>query len=126
MQERRLGMAKAKVESVKIGNTISNTSVNLIQITEDKLELILTRHVSKIRKSNDWLGAAAMVLTILGLLLTTEFRNKWVPADTWCGIFYTLFLVFAFYQVYVVWNCIANRSGVKNIINDIKNEHPEK
>lgn len=56
-------MAKAKEESVKIVNTISNTSVNLIQITEDKLKNILSAHIARIRKSSDYVGSIGLFLS---------------------------------------------------------------
>lgn len=42
---------------VVVENAISNTGVNLITITEDKLRIILMEHETKMKKSHDWFAA---------------------------------------------------------------------
>ena len=45
-----------KDSRIIIDNEISNTSVNLITITEDKLENILNRHIGRLRKPQEVIG----------------------------------------------------------------------
>ena len=108
---------------VAVNETISTVSVNIIQITEDKLVNILTAHVGKIRKSSDWGGALAMFLSFVGLAVTSDFHETFgISADTLRGIFYCGMLASLVYLVKSCVNRYKNRDSVEDILKDIKNE----
>lgn len=116
-------MALRGTKTITVDNTISNTSVNLIQITEDKLENILMKHVDKMKRAKSWISAAGLFLTLVGLVFATDFKD-WlgISKDTWKGIFGAMLVASAFYLGYVVRNCWKSRDSIENIIMDIKNE----
>lgn len=112
-----------KGENLTVANIISNMEVNVIKITEDKLVNILTAHVQRIRKSNDWIGAVALSLTLVIVLLTSEFKSfGFVNGNTIQGIFFSGLVVSLAYTIRVIYNCWKNSDSVENIVKDIKNE----
>ena len=116
-------MALRGTQTITVKNTISNTSVNLIQITEDKLENILIKHVDKMKRVKDLRGAAGLALASAGLLFATEPKDcLGLPQDTWKALFVIAFFGSVFYLARVCWNCFRCRDSIENIIKDIKNE----
>lgn len=113
-------MAINKNFSVTITNSISEININVISITEDRLENILTSHFHRISRSKDWIGAVALSVTLLIVLVTSEFKDKWLQAPVWKAFFIMLFLASLAYSVYCLYNLIANRDSVKAIMSDIK------
>lgn len=114
-------MARINSESVNVANTYSNTNVNIIKITEDKLVNILTIHVGKLRKSKEWIAALSFSLSILLVLLTSTFSDTWgLSADQWQMLFFLLFLGSIVYLGYSIYNCIRHRVSVQSIVDDIK------
>ncbi len=116
-----------KGSPITVENTISNTSVNIIQITEDKLENILIKHINKLKKAHNVLGVFSLFVTLLATMFTTQFQNIWgLNADVWKGIFIMLTLGSFIYLVYVICNYFANRESVQSILSDIKKTNKEK
>lgn len=110
--------------SVKVDNIISNTSVNVIQITEDKLENILMRHLKKLEKPRDLIGAISLFLSLLIVMFTTEFKNiMFLNSDTWKGIFICLLIGSAVYLGYVIKNIYKDKDSIESIMEDIKNSN---
>lgn len=111
-------------ESRFINQVCSNTKTDFIEITEDKLENILIKFLSDLRKSSGWLTPLSIFITILITNLTADFKEFLsVSKDIWCAIFY-LALGLSF-----VWFIIKGISAIKNrrktkieyLINKIKN-----
>ncbi len=114
-------MARITDPIVNVTNTISNTSVSLIQITEDKLVNILTRHVDKLKKSKEWLASLSFSVSLLLVLLTSDFRTKWgLSADTWRALFIFLFIASLGYLIYTIYNSFKHQVSVDSIMDDIK------
>ena len=84
-------MAIISNSELSIDNTIDNTSVNLIQITEDKLENILVRHISKIQKSREYIGAIGTFVSLACAIFATDFHDVFgIKADVIKGAFFCL------------------------------------
>lgn len=114
-------MARISGDVVNVANTFSNTNVNIIKITEDKLVNILTIHVGKLRKSKEWIAALSFSASILLVLLTSTFSDKWgLSADQWQMLFLMLFLGSIVYLGYTIYNCIKHTVSVQSIVEDIK------
>ena len=113
-----------KDSRIIIDNEISNTSVNLITITEDKLENILNRHIGRLRKPQEVIGHAATFTSLLLALLTCDFKSFiGLSDDTWLAIFIVLTALSGSYLLYAIFSCIFRRSDLQSILKDIKNEH---
>lgn len=118
-----MALRRVQDNTVDVTNTINNTSVNLIKITEDKLQNILVTHINNLEKPRDVVGAIALLVTLLGAMLTTEFKETWgLSADTWKGVFIVLFIASVVYLVWVIYNYCKNKDGVEAIMKDIKND----
>lgn len=107
---------------VTIAEEIKNTSVRIITITEDRLENILNKHFSIMKKPKDIIAALAIVITVLGTLFTSSFQDKFgLKADTWNGIFVCILILSIIYLIITVINRCKSKTSVKSIIKDIKN-----
>lgn len=116
-----------KNKVVTVTNTYSNTSVNVISITEDRLINILTSHIEKIKKSKEWLAASGFSVSLLLVLLTSDFKNTWgIKADFWLAFIFFIFLGSVIYLVNILYNCQKYKIDVEDIVNDIKQNNPEK
>ena len=115
-----------KNKAVDVKNEITCTSVNVIHITQDKLENILCRNIQKLKKSHDWLGAVALLVTFIGIIITADFKDfKFITGEQISGILYTLTALSGFYVVYTVKNCKKNDVEVSDIITEIRKESDE-
>lgn len=106
----------------------TNTKSNLIEITEDKLENILLKHLNKLNKVKGWLTPLSLFVTILIVLLTATFNSfAGLTKDVWNAIF-VISLV-----ITLVWAIVASIEAIKCsksstigfLIKEIKN-HVEK
>lgn len=113
-------MAISKDYSITINNSVSEININVISITEDRLENILNAHFVRMSHSRDWIGAAALFLTILIVLVTSDFKNKWLDAPTWRAFFLLLCIASLIYLIYCTYNFFKNKDSVSNILQDIK------
>lgn len=102
----------------------TNTKSDLIEITEDKLENILLKYLQKLSKTNSWLTPVSLFITILIVLLTSEFKSFLnLEKEVWKALF-LLSLILTF-----IWSIIAiiesikcsKKASIKFLIGEIKN-----
>lgn len=75
----------AKQEFDEVHN---NTSTSLINITVDKLKLILTDHIKRVEKSTLWQVPLSLFVTILIVLCTAEFKSALgLEKSVWQALF---------------------------------------
>ncbi|EJG1619284.1 hypothetical protein BT052_RS12580 [Vibrio parahaemolyticus] len=74
-------------KTVNITHTHTNIDQQLIQITEDRLKLILIEHTNHLNKKSEWIAPASILLTVLVVFATTDFKQAYFSADTWHAIF---------------------------------------
>lgn len=102
----------------------SNTKSDLIEITEDKLENILLKHLNKSTIINSWVTPLSLFLTILTVLLTSEFKEFGSLDKSDWKAFFTICLI-----VTLIWTIVSTikaircskKSSIKFLINEIKN-----
>ena len=111
--------------NLTVKNTISEISVSVISIPEDRLENILIKHVRKFKRSNDFVGSSGLFIALVTTFVTSKFQNIGLSAETWKGIFIVALVVSFIYMVYVLFNCFYNRSSVDKIMLDIKSAKSE-
>lgn len=102
----------------------TNTKSDLIEITEDKLENILLKHLNKLNKVKAWLTPLSLFITILIVLLSAEFKLfLGIEKEVWKALFLILVVLT------LVWTIISGYEAVKCsksatilfLINEIKN-----
>lgn len=102
----------------------SNVQSNLIEITEDKLELIVTKYSDQLKKSRDWVGYSGISITILISLLTCEFNKNFIgiSKDIWYTLFVICFVVSFILLIKSLYNMCRFRNIARKMIEEIKNE----
>lgn len=99
----------------------NNTEQKLIQIPEDKLKLILTQHSSSIEKKGGWIAPLSIVITLLAVFVTTDFKAFYFDAATWRAFFIFVFLGTVFWLFKSVYHLCTAKS-IDDVINIIKGE----
>ena len=118
-------MAVNETLNLTIKNTISEISVSVISIPEDRLENILIKHVKKIERSKDIIGSSGLFIALVTTFATSEFKDVGLASETWKGIFIVALIISFIYMVRVIWNCAKNRVNVDKIMSDIKSAKSE-
>lgn len=112
--------AKGKIS---INEEISNTSVNVIKILEDRLENILTKHIHRLTKQSDWKSAMTILGSLITTIVTSDFHDTFgINASTIKDIFCFGIVASFIYFCYTLYNCIKNRDSIERIIKDIENK----
>jgi len=102
----------------------SNIKSDFIQITEDKLENILLKHLKKSNKVSAWITPLSLFVTIFLVVLTADFKDfAGIEKSVWKAIF-LISMVGTF-----IWTIIAARQAiscskkvtVEYLIKEIKN-----
>ncbi len=77
-----------KFNSIEVGEVHSNVYQEVIEVTSDKLKLILLEYVECLAKSKEWQMPLSLILAIILVLSTTSFKQSFgLSPDTWFAIF---------------------------------------
>lgn len=107
--------------SKTVTETIENIGSPHITITEDKLRYILMKHVRRLRKSKEWIGALIAVVSLVATIYACTFSTKLgIDASTWKAIFITAAFIGICYFFFSVFNAIMQNSNEEKIIEEIK------
>jgi len=74
-------------KKVEVSKIHGNLSQEVVQITVDKLRLILHIHSDSIERKKGWVAPLSLFLMILVVLLTSKFKDVIWPSATWTAIF---------------------------------------
>lgn len=120
-------MGKTKYDSVDTENVYNNTSQNLIRITEDKLENILTNHMSNMAKKGDWKTPLGIIVSIVLALISTKFQDAFfLKAAVWEAIFIISLVIALFVFSYKIYHCMKIDASLKSLMDRIKNVNQTK
>jgi hypothetical protein len=110
----------------------SNVKTDLVEITADKLENILLKHVKSLGAKWAWVTPLSLFLTALGVVLTATFTDKFgMPAAVWQALFLLLtagagvWLLVALVRLCFVWRTCTTDfliSVMKNAQEDDQND----
>lgn len=82
--------------TVKITQRHRNIDQEVIEITVDKLRLILHTHIRELDKQSIWKGDLGVFVTLLLAVITSDFRAVWgVEANVWRSLFIVGAIVYA-------------------------------
>jgi hypothetical protein len=90
---------------VSVERVTLNVSQNVIVTTEDKLKLCLQNHKHYIDRKNDWIAPFSVLLSLLLVFVSADFRDFVLPKDTWRAIFVVASVLTVF------WLCMTLRSA---------------
>lgn len=105
---------------VVVKNTISNTEVNLIYITEDKLRIILMRHESNMKQTHDWISASGFLISSIAAFFASGFYDLSAVDIVMKTIFGGLSLFSLYYLIHTICNLKVKKGAIESIIQDIK------
>ncbi|WP_126146819.1 hypothetical protein [Synechococcus elongatus] len=99
----------------------NNLDQEIIQITEDKLRLVLNTHIEQLKERQGWIAPLGLFLAILTTLVTSTFRDFGLKAATWEAIFWIVG-IFSF-----LWLLKAARQALQvptidDVVEKIKNK----
>jgi hypothetical protein len=66
----------------------SNLDQEVIQITEDKLRLVLNEHLGHVSERQGWIAPLGLLVAVITTLVTSTFRDIGLKAPTWEAIFW--------------------------------------
>ena len=103
----------------------TNTKSDLIEITEDKLENILLKHLQKLSKINAWLTPVSLFATVIIVLLTSNFKDFLdIKKEVWEALFVLISIVTLIWSVVAIFQSIkcSKKASIKFLISEIKNQ----
>ena len=110
-----------------VSKVYENTQSDLIEITDDKLRLILSEFISKVKKSQDWLVPFSIFFTLLITFLTTDFSKDFlgISKTSWSIIFWIAFWGSIGWLLISLFNCFYHRKSItlENLLGKIKNNN---
>ncbi len=108
-----------------VNQVCQNTKSDLIEITEDKLENILTKYLKAVKKSNSWITPFSLSLTIFVAISTADVNKEFlgIKKDVWTAIFYLTLFACVLWTIYNVIMALLNKKDAKieTVIQTIKN-----
>lgn len=120
-----MSVVPTTTDSRFVNRVYTNTKSDLIEITDDKLKLILSDFIKRIKKTHDWLIPFSILLTLLITFLTTEFSIDFlgISRSTWSTIFILIFIISVIWLFISAFNCINKKrlNTLENLIAQIKN-----
>lgn len=97
----------------------SNLDQEIIQITEDRLRLVLKDHLELVEDKKAWHAPLGILIAIVAAFVTADFRDAYFKAATWqavfliAGILSFIWLVRASYRA-------ATSPSIDDIVSKIK------
>lgn len=111
-----------KFPSIVVDGVHSNVSQEIIEITSDRLTIILTRHIDCLQKSKEWQMPLSLFLTIILVLSTSTFKESFgLSPDTWHAIFIISCLLSV---AWLIISIIKNRKAmtIEDLLKIVKNQ----
>ena len=116
-------------DSKFVSQVCSNVKSDLIEITEDKLENVLLKHLKNLRIIDSWLTPFTLFLTVLLAILTTEFKAAFgFTKEVWNAVFLVLlagsfiWLIICLFKIFKTYN----KATIDHIIKQIKDADENK
>lgn len=115
--------SRSRVNRVEVHEVHSNLTAEVIEITSEKLELILREHVACLAKENAWHAPLGILITIILVLLTTDFKAAYgMTADTWNAIFVIATGLSIFWLISSLFK-MSKSLSVEQLLDKVKNKN---
>ncbi|HIF9437206.1 TPA: hypothetical protein ACX6SL_001321 [Photobacterium damselae] len=106
-------------KTVDVTEVHSNIEQRLIQITEDKLKLVLNEHLEYVEQKRSWIAPLGILFTLLVVFATTDFKDAYLNKDTWRAIFIISTILTSGWLIRAMYFSFKAQS-VTDVINKIK------
>ncbi len=100
-----------------------NVDQNFITITEDKMNLILIKHLNEIEDKKLWIAPLGIFITLLLIPLTTEkFKDAFsISASVWQAACYIAMVIFFIWFIILgLKSWAARKTTIESVINKLK------
>jgi len=104
---------------VEVDQLYLNVSQRVIVTTEDKINLCLTKHFKNAEKKREWLTPLSLLIAIIIVFATSNFRAYILSAATWEAIFIILGVVCVGWFFLTIKNAFL-KIEIENIIEELK------
>jgi uncharacterized membrane protein YqjE len=74
-------------KTVEVKAVHTNLQQEVIQITEDKLRLVLSNYLTALEQRKSWIAPLGLLLTIIVVFSTSTFKDAYFKASTWEAFF---------------------------------------
>lgn len=110
-------------QSKFVDKRMSNVKSDLIEITHDKLENILLKHLKNLDIRKSWVTPASIFLTVLVARLTSTFNDSLgITKDVWNAFFLILLIassIWLIWRTIEIFSCLS-KSSIDFLIKTIK------
>jgi hypothetical protein len=118
--DRETAPIKFENKKVEVINVYQNTSQEIIEITTDKLLLVLSEYKRGFERQKEWQAPLGILVTIVLVLATTDFRKTWgMEPSFWQALFVMLAGMCLVWFVKAVYIACKNRK-LSDVIDRIK------
>ncbi len=98
-----------------------NCDQTVIIITEDRLELRLNQHLTRVHIRSNWITPCSLLAAFITTLCTSNFHKALgMPASTWQAIFVILALASLVWAVVAIVSAFKSDVSTQNLISEIK------
>ena len=113
---------RSKLNSVEVDEVHSNVGQEIIEITTDKLELILVKHIDSVVSRKEWQTPASILITIILVFCTTDFKVfAGLSPDSWVAIFIITAVISSLWLIISLFK-LKKSVSINSIINAVKNK----
>ncbi|WP_181135326.1 hypothetical protein [Pantoea ananatis] len=113
------GNQNLNTRTIEVDEISSNIKSSLIEVSEDKLLLILNNYSQNISKSKSWITYLSIGFTILISLLTSDFKNfAGIDAGAWKGLFIIGLIICLLCTIYSLF--AHSRPSIDSVVTEIK------
>ena len=106
-----------------VANVHTNVSQELIQVTEDKLKLILVQHSLSLTKRDAWISPLSLFIPTITTLMTARFEDYIVSGDIWQAIFIVSSAISGFWLIKALFSR-PKKNTIDEIVDQIKGKQP--
>lgn len=111
-----------RFNSVTVGEVHTNVSQEVIEITSDKLKIILLEYLDSLHKSNAWQVPLSLVITIALVLTTANFKKfMGFEPDAWAALFLMSFILSIIWLIWVLFTW-KKAMTIEDILTAVKNK----
>ena len=107
-----------------VGEHASNLKTNIIEITEDKLKLILHQHSHSLNVKKGWIGPLGIFITLALTLLTADFQDALsMQASFWQAFFTICLILCLIWTIYSGYRAKNESITIDTLLKKIRNEN---
>ena len=96
-----------------------NLSQKVIVTTEDKIRLCLEKYLKDLENKKEWIIPASILITILAVLITADFKNLLFNREFWQALFVLAGIICFIWLIYSLYIRMKSKD-IQDIVDEIK------